>query len=94
MHERVGLAMGDPDLRAARLADGRAKLAPIRMVGNHERQFDAALARPDATLTPVAFDRAALRAHADALPAILRELAGKRAARPLAANVAAAAIDL
>jgi len=52
MGERIGLAMGDPHLRAACLADRRAQVVPVRMVGNHERQLDAALARAGAHAHP------------------------------------------
>ena len=46
MHERVLLAVGDPDLAGAGLPDGAAEIVPVGMVGDHEGQLDALLARP------------------------------------------------
>ncbi|HWO18984.1 MAG TPA: SDR family NAD(P)-dependent oxidoreductase [Kofleriaceae bacterium] len=50
--------------------------------------LDAALARPDAALVPARFDAAALRAHAQGVPPLLRGLVRGPVARPLAAAAA------
>ena len=49
MHQRILLAMSDPHLSGARLANGLGEPVPIAMIGNHERQLDPALtgARPN-----------------------------------------------
>ncbi len=52
MGERIGLAMGDPQLRAAGFADRRAQIVPIRMIGDDERQLHAALAGAGAHAHP------------------------------------------
>ena len=46
MHQRVLLAVGDPDLAGAGLQDGAAEVVPVGMVGDDERQLDALLAGP------------------------------------------------
>ena len=43
MHQRVFLAVGDPDLAGAGRLDGRGQSVPVGVIGNHQRQFDAAL---------------------------------------------------
>ena len=45
MHQRVLFAMRDPDLSGARLANGFGEPVPIAMIGDDERQLDAALTR-------------------------------------------------
>ena len=42
-HQRLLAAMRDPDLRGAGLADRRGQLVPVGMVGDDQRQLDAAL---------------------------------------------------
>ena len=46
MDQRLLAAMGDPDLRRADIVDGAVELVPVGMVGDHQRQLDAALLRP------------------------------------------------
>ena len=43
MHQRVFLAVRDPDLAGAGGRDGRGQPVPVGMIRNHQRQFDAAL---------------------------------------------------
>ena len=43
MHQRIFLAVGDPDLAGAGGFDGRGQAVPVGVIGNHQRQFDAAL---------------------------------------------------
>jgi acyl carrier protein len=51
--------------------------------------FDAALARPDATLVPARFDAAVVHARAHAVPPMIRSLAAHQAAKPVANQAAA-----
>ena len=57
MHQRVFLAVGDPDLAGAGGLDGRGQSVPVGMVGNHQRQFDAALAGAGAHPHPARRER-------------------------------------
>src|SRR5262249_45520186 len=46
MHQRVLLAVGDPDLIGAGRGNGRSQPVPVGVVRNHQWQFDAPLPRP------------------------------------------------
>ena len=46
MHQRVLGAVGDPDFGRAGRRDGRGQPVPVGMIGDHQRQFDTALAGP------------------------------------------------
>ena len=48
MHQRVLLAVRHPDFGGAGRGDGGGQAIPVGVVGNDERQLDAALARPRA----------------------------------------------
>jgi hypothetical protein len=51
-NQRVFLAMRHPDFRRARRRDRRGEAIPVGMVGDHQRQLDAALARPGTQAHP------------------------------------------
>src|SRR5688572_25130785 len=51
-HQRLLAAVRHPDLAGARLDDGFQKLVPVGMVGDDERQLDAALFRALADAHP------------------------------------------
>ena len=57
VHQRILLAVRDPDLAGAGRGDGRGEAVPIGVIGNHQRQFDAMLARPRAHPHPARRER-------------------------------------
>ena len=52
VHQRVLLAVRHPDFRRAGRGDGRGQAVPVGVVGDHQRQLDAALARARAHAHP------------------------------------------
>ena len=57
MHQRVLLAVRDPDLGRAGRRDGRGQAVPVGVVGDDQRQLDAALARAGAHAHPARRER-------------------------------------
>ena len=52
MHQRILLAVRNPDFAGAGRGDGRGQAVPVGVIGNDQRQLDAVLARPRADPHP------------------------------------------